>query len=58
MGDVTAAAGTAVARLGAAIRDAGWELALEVVHEGLQDDQIPSLERLDLTQGHVQVALK
>jgi diguanylate cyclase (GGDEF)-like protein len=47
VGDVTAAAGTAVARLGAAIRDAGWELALEVVHEGLQDDQIPSLERLD-----------
>jgi diguanylate cyclase (GGDEF)-like protein len=36
----------ALDRLGAAIRDAAWELALELVHEGLRDDTIPSLGRL------------
>jgi diguanylate cyclase (GGDEF)-like protein len=28
------------------IRDASWELALEVVEEGLRDDAVPSLQRL------------
>ncbi|HEY3185409.1 MAG TPA: GGDEF domain-containing protein [Gaiellaceae bacterium] len=37
----------ALARLGEAIRDAGLELALEVVREGLEGDAIPSLARLD-----------
>jgi diguanylate cyclase (GGDEF)-like protein len=42
-----AAAQPELARLATAMREAGWELALEVVHEGLQDDLIPSLDRLD-----------
>jgi diguanylate cyclase (GGDEF)-like protein len=33
-------------RLAGDIRASAWDLALEVVEEGLQDDQIPSLERL------------
>jgi diguanylate cyclase (GGDEF)-like protein len=33
-------------RLAEEMRDSSWELALEVVEEGLRDDQIPSLERL------------
>ena len=33
-------------RLAEEIRKSAWELALEVVEEGLQDDQIPSLARL------------
>jgi diguanylate cyclase (GGDEF)-like protein len=37
----------ALARLGLAIREAGWELALEAVDEGLRGDAIPSLGRLD-----------
>jgi diguanylate cyclase (GGDEF)-like protein len=40
------AAQPALARLGTAIRDAGWSLALEVVGEGLRDAAIPALERL------------
>jgi len=41
------AAQPALARLGAALREAGWDLALEVIAEGLADDVIPSLGRLD-----------
>src|SRR3954467_10705906 len=33
-------------RLGTALRGSGWELALEVVEEGLAEDAIPSLARL------------
>jgi len=33
-------------RLAEEMRDSAWELALEVVEEGLRDEQIPSLERL------------
>src|SRR3954447_5228527 len=33
-------------RLGTALRGSGWELALEVVEEGLREDAIPSLARL------------
>jgi diguanylate cyclase (GGDEF)-like protein len=33
-------------RLAGDIRASAWDLALEVVEEGLQDEQIPSLERL------------
>ena len=36
----------ALARLAEEMTAAAWELALEVVDEGLRDDQIPSLERL------------
>jgi diguanylate cyclase (GGDEF)-like protein len=36
----------ALDRLGAEIRSAGWELALEVIEEGVCDDAIPSLARL------------
>lgn len=35
-----------LAELGAELRRNGWELALEVVEEGLRDDVIPSLARL------------
>jgi diguanylate cyclase (GGDEF)-like protein len=35
-----------LARLGTALRGVGWELALEVVEEGLRDDAVPSLARL------------
>src|SRR3954468_14836047 len=43
------AAQPALIRLASAIRGAGWELALEVVEEGLEGDVIPSLGRLDRT---------
>jgi diguanylate cyclase (GGDEF)-like protein len=36
----------ALERLAAEMRDCAWDLALEVVDEGLREDQIPSLERL------------
>src|SRR5687767_12205168 len=36
----------ALSRLGAQIRDNAWELALEVVEEGLADDTVPSLARV------------
>src|SRR2546423_4629477 len=36
----------ALARLAERIRDGAFDLALEVVEEGLRDDQIPSLQRL------------
>ena len=47
MGYGVTAAQTALGRLGAAIRDAGWQLALEVVEEGLAGDAVPVLARLD-----------
>ncbi len=34
-------------RLADEIRESAWELALEVIEEGLRDEQIPSLERLE-----------
>jgi diguanylate cyclase (GGDEF)-like protein len=37
---------SALAGLGAELRANGWELALEIVEEGLRDDVIPSLARL------------
>jgi diguanylate cyclase (GGDEF)-like protein len=37
---------TPLAGLAAALRDASWALALEVVEEGLHDDAVPSLARL------------
>ena len=37
---------TALGSLGAELRANGWELALEVVDEGLRDDVVPSLVRL------------
>src|SRR5215210_4986992 len=40
------AAQPALARLGSAIRDAGWSLALEVIDESRRDAAIPALERL------------
>ncbi len=40
------AAQPALARLGSAIREAGWSLALEVIDECLRDAAIPALERL------------
>jgi diguanylate cyclase (GGDEF)-like protein len=43
---VTSGAEAAVARLAAEMSDAGWNLALEFVEEGLRDDTIPSLARL------------
>jgi diguanylate cyclase (GGDEF)-like protein len=36
----------ALRRLGGKIRDRGWDLALEVVEEGLADDAVPSLARV------------
>jgi diguanylate cyclase (GGDEF)-like protein len=39
-------ASAALSGLGSALRANGWELALEVVEEGLQDDVVPSLARL------------
>ena len=44
---VTTSECAALAEVGAAIRDAAWELALEVVDEGLPDDVVPSLQRID-----------
>ena len=36
----------ALRRLGEQIRDCAWELALEVIEEGLEDDTVPSLQRV------------
>jgi diguanylate cyclase (GGDEF)-like protein len=36
----------ALRRLGAQIRDGAWELALEVIEEGLAEDAVPSLARV------------
>jgi diguanylate cyclase (GGDEF)-like protein len=47
VGNSASVAQPALARLGEAIRDAGLELAAEVVDEGLEGDAIPSLARLD-----------
>jgi diguanylate cyclase (GGDEF)-like protein len=46
VGDWIAELPTALATLGSEVRAAGWDLALEVVEEGLRDDVIPSLVRL------------
>jgi diguanylate cyclase (GGDEF)-like protein len=46
VGDQTAVVSPALQALGADLRAAGWDLALEVVDEGLADDVIPSLVRL------------
>ena len=43
---MTAELPSALSALGAELRANGWELALEVVEEGLNDDVIPSLVRL------------
>src|SRR4051812_744109 len=37
---------SAVSELGASLRQAGWDLSLEVIDEGLRGDAIPSLARL------------
>ncbi|HEY8626662.1 MAG TPA: GGDEF domain-containing protein, partial [Gaiellaceae bacterium] len=39
----------ALKQLGQEIREAGWELAQEVIQEGLADDAIPSLARMTVT---------
>jgi diguanylate cyclase (GGDEF)-like protein len=41
-----AARPTALSTLGDGLRAAGWELAIEVVEEGLRDDVVPSMARL------------
>jgi diguanylate cyclase (GGDEF)-like protein len=46
VGDVLVEVPGALTALGAELRANGWELALEVVEEGLVDDVIPSLARL------------
>ena len=46
VGYATAGAAEALPALGSELRSNGWELALEVVDEGLRDDAIPSLARL------------
>ena len=46
MGDAVAELPGALCALGADLRAHGWELALEVVEEGLAEDVIPSLVRL------------
>jgi diguanylate cyclase (GGDEF)-like protein len=46
VGDVLVELPGALSALGAELRSNGWELALEVVEEGLTDDVIPSLVRL------------
>jgi diguanylate cyclase (GGDEF)-like protein len=46
VGEATADAAAALPALGSELRSQGWELALEVVDEGLADDMIPSLVRL------------
>ena len=45
-GEATADAAVALPALGSELRSQGWELALEVIDEGLADDMIPSLARL------------
>jgi diguanylate cyclase (GGDEF)-like protein len=46
VGEATADAAAVLPALGSELRSQGWELALEVVDEGLTDDVIPSLVRL------------
>jgi diguanylate cyclase (GGDEF)-like protein len=46
VGDTVAELPGALSALGADLRAHGWDLALEVVEEGLTDDVIPSLVRL------------
>ena len=46
MGDVLVEPPGALSALGAELRANGWELALEVIDEGLADDVVPSLVRL------------
>jgi len=46
VGDVLAELPGALSALGAELRANGWELALEMVEEGLTDDVVPSLVRL------------
>ncbi len=46
MGDVLAELPGALSELGSELRANGWELALEVIEEGLTDDLMPSLVRL------------
>ncbi len=46
MGDAVSELPGALSALGADLRAHGWELALEVVEEGLTDDVVPSLVRL------------
>jgi diguanylate cyclase (GGDEF)-like protein len=46
VGDVVAELPGALSALGAGLRANGWELALEVIEEGLTDDVVPSLVRL------------
>ena len=46
MGDAVAELPGALSALGAELRTRGWDLALEVVEEGLTDDVIPSMVRL------------
>ena len=46
MGDLLVALPGALSGLGADVRANGWELALEVVEEGLTDDVVPSLVRI------------
>jgi hypothetical protein len=46
VGDAAVDLSPALRALGADLRANGWELALEVVEEGLTDDVIPSLVRL------------
>jgi diguanylate cyclase (GGDEF)-like protein len=47
VGDALVAVPGALSALGTELRANGWELAVEVVEEGLTDDVIPSLVRLD-----------
>jgi diguanylate cyclase (GGDEF)-like protein len=46
VGNAAAEVPSALAGLGGALRANGWELALEMVEEGLRDEVIPSLGRL------------
>jgi diguanylate cyclase (GGDEF)-like protein len=46
VGNVVVALPGALSALGSELRANGWELALEVVEEGLTDDVVPSLVRL------------
>jgi diguanylate cyclase (GGDEF)-like protein len=46
VGDVLVELPGALSALGAELRDNGWELALEVIEEGLTEDVVPSLIRL------------
>jgi diguanylate cyclase (GGDEF)-like protein len=46
VGDALAELPGALSAVGADLRSNGWELALEVIEEGLADDAVPSLVRL------------